>query len=160
MASNAAEVEQMKAFSLLVRTLPDESKRVLRTEGKRLVEPLVSRVRRNLTAVRAGRYIAPTVRVGSKAGWPTIRIGNSGLAGALFYGTEFGSNHATKRTYTSRRGTTLYPVTRHTTRQFPQPHTPPGPSAGRYFYPALRAESARITEQYGQAVLRTLEATR
>lgn len=144
---------QMRALSTALRTLPKTSQAALRDEAKTIVEPTVKKIASAFDADPRGRYIRPTIRVGVKGAQPVIRAGRqSGLSLKLFYGTEFGGRKRV-RTYRSRRGRTVFDVTRRTTMQFPEHNG----RKGRFFYPTLRGNVGAMLDKWGDAVIKALE---
>lgn len=86
---------------------------------------------------------------------PVVQAGNAKVAPYLA-GSEFGSDHRRTATYHSRTraGTTYLIRDRHTTRQFPSPHTG---TQGLWFFPTFERLIPMMLREWVDAVDRLLD---
>lgn len=103
----------------------------------------------------ASRIAASTAVVGDAVTMGEGVSFSGGATGAdLARPMEFGGFGEAVTTYTGRRGSTSYPVTRHTQRQLPIPHT----SKGKMFYPALAEFTPRLVAGWVYTIKRRFDA--
>lgn len=150
----ALDSDEVKAASLLWAKADRTVKRRMRAE----IKPLIVRLRADIAdGAKSGqdRQVARTARIGpTRDGWSVI-VGRSNrrLAGGatireLTRVQEFGGNRNYRLRYRGKRGSTTFPVQRHTQRMIPWSQR-----KGRMVYPAVGKHGAQIVTGWVRAIV-------
>ena len=152
--------KELQAVTLRMKSLDKDISKALRTETKKVVDPVWREaVRGNVTSRLETRVLSDTARAAVSNDNVTLKaggIGRSMVGGAtpsdIWHNVEFGANREFEREYptTSRKGN-RFKVNRHTRRQFEDRN-----QKGRVVYPAAAEVIPRIASLWVSTIVKHL----